>query len=217
MCFPFTASGSTSRYSTIERVQRYVSSPTRIASSGASDWRRDAVFTTSPATIPSPSVGFASRETIASPVLTARRMCRSSSGSFAFMSAIPSRIAKAARTARSGSSPWTRGAPKTAITASPMNFSTVPPKASISKRRRAKYGCRIARTSSGSRRSARLVNPAMSTKSTVTTRRSSVAARCGFACNAAPHWVQKLTVKGLVRPHAGQTRRTTPPQDPQKR
>ena len=33
----------------------------------------------------------------------------------------------AARTARSASSSWAMGAPQTAITASPMNFSTVPP------------------------------------------------------------------------------------------
>ena len=39
---------------------------------------------------------------------------------------------RAARTARSASSPRATGAPKTAITASPMNFSTVPPKRSIS-------------------------------------------------------------------------------------
>ena len=37
------------------------------------------------------------------------------------------RIAAAARTARSASSSWTTGTPNTAITASPMNFSTVPP------------------------------------------------------------------------------------------
>ena len=47
-----------------------------------------------------------------------------------------SRIASAARTARSGSSSCATGAPKTAITASPMNFSTVPPKRSSSPRTR---------------------------------------------------------------------------------
>ena len=45
----------------------------------------------------------------------------------------PSRIASAARTARSGSSSCACGMPKTAITASPLNFSTVPPRASISR------------------------------------------------------------------------------------
>src|SRR5256885_4594700 len=56
---------------------------------------------------------------------------------------------------------------------SPMNFSTVPPNASISERTRAKYGVRIARTSSGSSFSARAVKPTRSAKSTVTTFRSS--------------------------------------------
>ena len=43
---------------------------------------------------------------------------------------ISSRIASAARTARSASSSRAAGAPNTAIAASPMNFSTVPPKRS---------------------------------------------------------------------------------------
>ena len=42
-------------------------------------------------------------------------------------SSTQSRIASAARTARSGSSSCATGAPNSAITASPMNFSTVPP------------------------------------------------------------------------------------------
>jgi hypothetical protein len=57
----------------------------------------------------------------ASPVLTAIRTWSFPS------SAIQSRIARAARTARSGSSSCATGAPNRAITASPMNFSTVPP------------------------------------------------------------------------------------------
>jgi hypothetical protein len=48
-----------------------------------------------------------------------------------------SRIASAARTARSGSSSWEAGAPNSAITASPMNFSTVPPNRTSSVRSRA--------------------------------------------------------------------------------
>ena len=66
--------------------------------------------------------------TSASPVLTAIRTCSSSS------SRAQSRISRAARTARSGSSSWAMGAPKRATTASPMNFSTVPPKRSSSVR-----------------------------------------------------------------------------------
>ena len=47
-----------------------------------------------------------------------------------------SRMRSAARTARSGSSSCTAGTPKTPTTASPMNFSTVPPWVSISLRAR---------------------------------------------------------------------------------
>jgi hypothetical protein len=45
----------------------------------------------------------------------------------AFRAAIASRNSTAARTARSASSSCSVGIPKTAITASPTNFSTVPP------------------------------------------------------------------------------------------
>ena len=57
--------------------------------------------------------------------------------SASFISAIAVRIASAARTARSGSSSCATGAPNSAITASPMNFSTVPPKCSSWLRRTA--------------------------------------------------------------------------------
>ena len=49
-------------------------------------------------------------------------------------SAASSAIRSAARTARSGSSSWAAGTPKTPTTASPMNFSTTPPYASIRSR-----------------------------------------------------------------------------------
>ena len=162
---PFATSGSTSRYSTRPRVARKVSSPTRMPPVGAAVCRRDAVLTTSPATIASPISALAPSETIASPVLTATLTCRSSWGSAAFITATALWTASAARTPRSGSSPCATGAPKTAITASPMNFSTVPPNASISARRREWYWLRRARTSSGSRRSARAVNPSRSANS----------------------------------------------------
>ena len=133
---PFAVIGSVSRYSITVRVEEYVSCPTRTESTGALDCSRAAVLTTSPATIATPVSGRAPSSTIASPVLTAARICSSSSGSASSMSAIESRTAIAARTARSASSPYATGAPKTAITASPMNFSTVPPNRSISARAR---------------------------------------------------------------------------------
>ena len=58
---------------------------------------------------------------------TPMRTWSSSAGSASFSAAIASRIASAARTARSGSSSCAVGAPNTPTTASPMNFSTVPP------------------------------------------------------------------------------------------
>ena len=98
---------------------RWVASPTSTVPGGATDWSRAAVLTRSPATMPwfvAPSV------TAASPVRTPAR---------AWIAGPRLRTAStsssAARTARSASSSWATGAPQTAITASPMNFSTVPP------------------------------------------------------------------------------------------
>ena len=87
----------------------------------AADCSRDAVLTRSPATMPwlvAPMV------TAASPVSSPARACSPCSGSSAATAATSSRPA---RTARSASSSWAVGAPHTAITASPMNFSMVPP------------------------------------------------------------------------------------------
>ncbi len=134
---PRAVTGSPARYSMAERVLRYVSSPTTMPFTGACTCSRAAVLTTSPATMDSPYSGRAPSAARASPVLTAVRTCRSSSGSAAFRSATASRTASAARTARSGSSPYATGAPNTAITASPMNFSTTPPNRSISSLTRA--------------------------------------------------------------------------------
>ena len=118
---PFAVTGSRWVYSIVCRVARQVCSPTSTPFTGAAVWRRAAVLTTSPVAIPSPSAGLAPRSTSASPVLTAILTWRSSS------SRAQSLIARAARTARSGSSSCATGAPNRAMTASPMNFSTVPP------------------------------------------------------------------------------------------
>ena len=105
-------------------VARWVASPTSTLFGGATDWSRLAVLTRSPATMPwfvAPSV------TAASPVSTPARASRprpSAPGSSARTDSIRS---SAARTARSASSSWATGVPHTAMTASPMNFSTVPP------------------------------------------------------------------------------------------
>ena len=96
-----------------------MASPTSTVPGSAADWMRDAVLTRSPATMPWPS---APSVTAASPVRTPARACerRIEAGTAATRSS-------AARTARSASSSWATGVPHTAITASPMNFSTVPP------------------------------------------------------------------------------------------
>jgi hypothetical protein len=93
--------------------------PTSTEPGEATDCSRAAVLTMSPATIP---WFVAPRVTAASPVRTPTR---------AFIAgprvSTISTSSRAARTARSASSSCVVGAPQTAITASPMNFSTVPP------------------------------------------------------------------------------------------
>ena len=82
-------------------------------------------------------------------------------------------ISSAARTARSGSSSWVAGTPKTASIASPANFSTVPPIALDLARpgaRRPRTPGRL--TTSASRRSLSSVKPTMSAKSSVAILRS---------------------------------------------
>ncbi len=159
------------------------------------------MLTTSPVTMPSPRSGRAPRATTASPVVTAARtaMSRPSERS----SSIVSRIRSAERTARSASSSCATGAPKTAMTASPMNFSTVPPNRSMSVLTRSWYGRSVARTSSGSARSDWLVNPTRSTKSTETTFRSSPAGVS--ATSNCPHVRQKRARSGFSSPQCGQT------------
>ena len=95
--------------------------PDEHASPGsAADWMREAVLTRSPATMPWPSAptrdGGLAREHAG-----AGAQCRVEVG------ATPATSSSAARTARSASSSCATGAPQTAMTASPMNFSTVPP------------------------------------------------------------------------------------------
>ncbi len=137
------------------------------------------------------------------PVCTPIRTASSSVGSTSFRSAISSRIRKAARTARSGSSPWATGAPNTPCTASPMNFSIVPPYACRAAVSRSKYGSIRARTSSGSAFSDAAVNPTRSQNRTVTTLRWS-AMRAGTVPKPAPQARQNFARSGLSSPQVGQ-------------
>jgi hypothetical protein len=66
------------------------------------------------------------------------------------------------------------GVPQTAITASPMNFSTTPPYRAITVRATAKYSDNNSRTASGSQASDSGVNPTKSQNNTEHTRRSAV-------------------------------------------
>ena len=78
------------------------------------------------------------------------------------------------------------GAPHTAITASPMNFSTTPPYRPITVRATSKYRDSSSRTASGSRDSDSGVNPTTSQNSTEQTRRSATRSWLGQAADAAP-------------------------------
>ena len=69
--------------------------------------------------------------------------------------------------------------PHTAITASPMNFSTTPPYRPITVRATPKYSDSSSRTASGSRASDSGVNPTTSQNSTEHTRRSAAGSRPG--------------------------------------
>ncbi len=111
-------------------------------------------------------------------------------------------MARAARRARAGSSSWAIGTPKTAMTASPMNFSTVPPRASISSRAMAKYSPIRSRTTSASSDSARPVEPVMSANRRVTSFRSSPAGAA--ASIGAPQWGQKANRAATSRAQDGQ-------------
>ena len=119
----------------------------------------------------------ASGEVAASPVSTPPRACSGRSIE-APRAATASTSSRPARTARSASSSWVIGVPHTAMTASPMNFSTTPPWRSITVRAVSKYASISERMSSASRCSESVVNDTRSRNSTETRRRS---VECGAA------------------------------------
>ena len=97
-----------------------------------------------------------------SPVLTPIRTCERdamSRSSSLFSGIEASRMSAAARTALSASSSCTTGIPNTAITASPMNFSTFPHGVRSRPSSSSKYRDITRRSASGSRRSPRAVEP----------------------------------------------------------
>src|SRR4051812_19174868 len=196
----------------------YVVSPTRTIPGWATDWSRDAVLTRSPATIPwfvAPSV------TAASPVSTPARN-RSSAPTSSPSASTAATRSRALRTARSASSSKAVGAPHTAITASPMNFSMVPPYEPMICAAVAKYRSRSSRTVSASRDSERVVKPTRSANRIDTRRRSAVGVPGSPGAGVAPalrrsvpHSPQNLTPGALDVPHVGQAVASGVPHSPQ--
>jgi hypothetical protein len=134
-----------------------------------------------------------------SPVLTPTRPSIPSSGN-------ASCISTAARQARSASSSCAAGTPNTAITASPMNFSTVPPWNSTIPFMRSKYRASKPRSASGSTDSPNAVEPVTSQNSTVTVFRTPARA---VAVSGAAQAPQKRKPSGFSCPQDGQTVITT--------
>src|SRR5690606_31394390 len=195
----------------------YVLPQTSTPPGGARDCSRKAMFTTSPATLACPPSRAAARSTMASPVATPSRnrsppACSGANRASTRCSSSP------ARTHRSGSVSVATGAPNSAITASPMYFSTTPPYCAMTRRVAEKKLVCTRRNSSGSVRSAYGVESTRSTKSTLTRRRSSSAAvaRCSPS-RGAPQPVQKAASGANGRPQPGQARLSSAPQPPQNR
>ncbi len=124
---PLAAIARTGSPVAVWRTSRHVVSPTRISPAAAACSRRAAVFTASPVTRVCRAAGSpATTCPVWMPVRVAIDTPRSRTSS-TFSPARASRISSAARTARTASSSWIVRRPKTAMIASPMNFSTVPP------------------------------------------------------------------------------------------
>ena len=178
-------------------------SPRSTSCSPAACSSRAATFTASPVTSRWPAAG--SPETtspVFTPVRFASRTPNTRSSSSFSCSSAPCMPA-AARTARRASSSCSRGRPKTAMTASPMNFSTTPPCRSSSARMVSKYRVITSRNASESSRSPMLVEPLRSEKTMVTTFRTSCA---GAATSSAePQARQNFAISGFSVPHWPQT------------
>jgi hypothetical protein len=111
---PFSARSPSGSATTEPTVSPCAVGPISTSPGSADCWSRAATFSASPvANVESPDSATTSPDSIP---IRAARPCPS-----------VSRIAVAARTARSASSSWAVGTPNTATTASPANFSTVPP------------------------------------------------------------------------------------------
>ena len=162
---PLTSTGPTSSTSMRPSVSRCTPGPIRTCPGSATCWRRAARLTASPvANVESPA------PVTTSPASMPMRAWSS-------RSSIESRISSAARTARSASSSCAVGMPNAAITASPANFSTVPPWVSIQRETRSKNCVTRRRTISGSLAETSDVESTRSTNRTVASFRS-IGSKC---------------------------------------
>ena len=157
-------------------ASRRVAESTSTWPEAAAACTRAAVLTASPATMPSLTAPIV---TATSPVTTPARAASVSTCRSAPSCRTASTRSSAARTARSASLSVAVGVPQTAITASPMNFSTTPPYRRITVLAVSKYADSSSRTSSGSRASDSGVKPTRSQKRTEHRRRSATGPGAG--------------------------------------
>ena len=152
-------------------VATAVSRPAKIEPTAAASDSREAVFTVSPTTVyDSDACTPASTSPVLRPTRSpSRRPPPSSSATSRPTSRC---MLTAARTARSASSSWAVGAPKTAMIPSPVSLSTWPPTSTTTRASAASTRSVTSPTRSGSRSSAQEVKSDRSPNSTVTTRRS---------------------------------------------
>ncbi len=199
-CLPFRWSGPTGSVCAVGPAASFVVGPMRISPGWACCSSRAATFTVSPDTRAwlSPM----SRPVTAGPVFTpirTRSRTRSADSSSALSPATASRMPSAAANARRASSSCIVGTPKTAMTASPMNFSTVPPNSSICSRVWAKYRSVTVRRVSGSSVSDSTVESTRSQKTTVTSLRSAVDGADAATWRGVPQCGQKRASGGRPR------------------
>jgi hypothetical protein len=196
---PFSACSPASANPTPPPASRRVVPSASTCPGPAAACTRDAVFTASPATIPSPA---APTVTATSPVTTPARA--TSPGTLASAPSWPTAATRSspARTARSASPSVATGVPQAAITASPMNFSTTPPYRPITVRASPKYSDSSSRTDSGSRASDSGVNPTKSQNSTEHTRRSATSSPATTACGAGTLAGEVGAISASACPHA---------------
>ena len=148
-------------------ISAWVVGPRTTWPASATSSRRAARLTVSPMAVKLRNSSLPMLPIRAGPVLTPTRN-RGQSGSRSATASIAACMPRAALAARRAWSGWRAGALNRAMTASPTNWTTVPPLASSTGTARPKYWLSMATTRSGVVPSANGVNPRRSAKSTVT-------------------------------------------------